>query len=97
IALEILKRSTNLGYAELVAFGVIAGVFGGLLTLLVRAARDYLRYLAFAVPVFSLLFLAASPVSPVVFGGRVAAVASVHISSPRRVVVIVMDEFPEMS
>ena len=59
--------------------------------------RLWLRYLALATPVFVLLFLGFSPVTDAVFTGGPKSAADVQMKNDVRVVMVVMDEFPESS
>ena len=96
IAVELVKKATQLGPNPLLLIGAIAGIGGAALVLRVDAVRQFLRILAIAPVVFGLLFLVASPVSDVVFASQAKA-ATVGFSKPKRVVFILFDEFPEMS
>ncbi len=58
--------------------------------------RLLLRYLAFAAPAFLLLFLFASPVADLVSSNGVET-AEVDVGNPVPVVVLALDEFPEIS
>ena len=60
-------------------------------------AREWLRYLAFATPVFVVLFLGFSPVSEAVFSEGPTSAADVTIRNDARVVMVVLDELPEVS
>ena len=97
LAVEALKRITDLSGRPLVLLSMLLGVLGGLLVLRLNVARMFLRYLAFAPVVFAVLFLVASPVTAVVFENDSAAASSVRVGKPNRVVMIVMDELPTMS
>ncbi len=93
IAVELLKRVTGAGVTVLLVAGAICGVVGGVLMLRLAIVRTFLRYLSVAPPVFGLLFVFSSAVTPVIFVSDPSAVhATVH--HPKRVVMIVMDEFP---
>ncbi len=94
IAIEVLKKQTSMPTLRILTLAVPAGLIGGFLVLRVEIARLFLRYLAFAPVVFAGLFLFASPVTAVVFDHGTAPASNVHIGSPKRVVMIVMDEFP---
>jgi hypothetical protein len=95
-ALEVIKKATELGPVVLVLIGIAAGIAGMFLVWQFDVMRQFLRILAIAPIVFGLLFVAASPVTDVVFGGSEAA-AKVGFSNPKRVVLVVFDELPEMS
>lgn len=96
LAVELLKRITGAGPTVLVAAGVVLGVAGGLLMLRVAPIRTFLRYLAVAPPVFAVIFVFASQVTPVIFVSDPPA-ADVRAEKPGRVVMIVMDELPTAS
>jgi hypothetical protein len=97
IVMEAAKKATSLGVAPLIVLAVIGGVVGGAAILRSSIVRQFVRYLAFAVPIFALLFLGASPVTDVVFSSHPASAANVGFKTPHRVVLVVMDEFPDMS
>jgi Sulfatase len=59
-------------------------------------ARLILRYLALAAPAFLLLFLFASPVADLVISDSVES-ADVEVGNPVPVVLLALDEFPEVS
>jgi len=94
---EILKRTTDLRPQRLVHLGVLAGLLGALAFLRLDWMRLWLRFLAIAPALFALIFLFASPASAVVFGGTVKPKSGVVVHHPKRVVMVVFDEFPEMS
>jgi hypothetical protein len=95
-ALEVIKKATELGPVALVVLGIAAGIAGVLLVFRFDVTRQFLRILAIAPVIFGLMFVAASPITDVVFGGSEAA-ARVGFSNPKRVVFVVLDELPEMS
>ncbi len=96
IAVETLKRVTSLGPAVLLAVGAVLGLVGGILMLRLAIVRTFLRYLSVAPPVFGVLFVFSSAVTPVIFVSDPSAV-HVKVAHPKRVVMIVMDEFPTAS
>lgn len=96
IAVELLKRATGLGVAVLLVAGAVLGVLGGIAMLRLAVVRTFLRYLSVAPPVFGALFVFSSAVTPVIFVSDPSA-AAVTIPRPKRVVMIVMDEFPTAS
>jgi sulfatase-like protein len=97
IALEVVKKQTSLGPTALLVIAAVLGVIGGVLVFAARPVRQFLRYLAIAPLIFALLFLGASPVTDVVFSSHPASAATVGISTPKRIVLVVFDEFPEES
>ena len=94
---EILKHTTDLAPNRLVHLGVLGGLLGALAFLRLEWVRLWLRFLAIAPAFFAALFLFSSPASAVVFGGKVAAKSGVDVKNPKRVIMIVFDEFPEES
>ncbi len=94
---EILKHTTDLAPNRLVHLGVLGGLLGALAFLRLEWVRLWLRFLAIAPALFAALFLFSSPASAVVFGGKVAAKSGVDVKNPKRVIMIVFDEFPEES
>jgi Sulfatase len=80
----------------LLAAGTVVGVLGGLAMLRLAIVRTFLRYLSVAPPVFGALFVFSSAVTPVIFVSDPSA-AHVKVARPKRVVMIVMDEFPTAS
>jgi Sulfatase len=94
IAIEVLKKQTALPTYQLLAVAAPIGLIAGLLVFRVEVARMFLRYLAFAPFIFAVLFLFSSPVTSVVFDSGTAPAKNLHIGKPKRVVMIVMDEFP---
>jgi hypothetical protein len=97
IGLQVLKKQTDLGSAWLVAGGIVAGVAGALLVARFALVRTWLRFLAVAPVVFAALFLLSAPVQTAVFDPSPAAAQGVEVGNPKRVVMIVMDEFPTES
>jgi hypothetical protein len=95
-ALEVIKKATSLGPVVLVVIAVVAGVAGVFLIVRFDVTRQFLRILAIAPVIFGMLFLAASPITDVVFGGSEGP-AKVGFTHPKRVVFVLFDEFPEMS
>jgi hypothetical protein len=96
IAVELLKQVTGLGPGVLVALAAVLGALGGLAMLRYAVIRTFLRYLAVAPPILAVLFVFSSQVTPVIFVSDPSAV-EVKIDRPKRVVMIVMDEFPTSS
>jgi hypothetical protein len=97
IAVEVVKKATSLGPTVLVVISAVIGVGAAVALLRLEPVRQFVRYIAFAVPIFALLFLGASPATDVVFASHPASTANVGFTTPHRVVLVVMDEFPEMS
>ena len=94
---EVLKRTTDLAPVRLVHLGWIAGLLAALAFLRLEWMRVWLRFLAIAPALFAAMFLFGSPASAVVFGGEAKAKSGVVLKTPKRVVMVVFDEFPEMS
>ena len=94
LAVEALKKQTDLAPRPLIAVAVVIGIAGGVLILRFDVVRLWLRYLAIAPAIFIVIFLFASPVTSVVFENGDAPSAHVHVGKPNRIVMIVMDEFP---
>ncbi len=94
---EVVKQASGLTAEKLIAIGVIGAAGAVWLVIKVEAIRTFLRFLAFAPLVFALLFLFASPVTSAVISSAPASATSVKITNPKRVVMIVMDEFPLQS
>ena len=59
--------------------------------------REWLRWLAVLPAIVLVLFLVTSPVSDLVRGGSEPTLAAVTVKSHRNVVVLLLDEFPELS
>jgi hypothetical protein len=93
---ELLKRVTGLDPAPLLVAGAICGLVGGVLMLEAAVARTFLRFLAIAPPVFVVIFVFSSQVTPVIFASDPDP-ADVTVPEPKRVVMIVMDEMPTAS
>ena len=96
VAVELLKRATGAGVGVLLAAGAVCGVIAGVAMFRFAIVRTFLRYLSVAPPVFGVLFVFSSAVTPVIFVSDPTA-AKVDIARPKRVVMIVMDEFPTAS
>jgi hypothetical protein len=94
IGVQVLKKQTELGEGWLVAGGIVAGVAVALLVARFAVMRTWLRFLAVAPVIFAVLFLLSSSVRTVVFEPSPAAAQGVEIGNPKRVVMLVMDEFP---
>jgi hypothetical protein len=88
-----LKKQTALGPVVLVLAAVAAAAIGAWLIWRFAAASLFLRYLAIAPVLFAVLFLTQSSVGAAVFDPEPAA-AHVTIERPKRVVLVVLDEFP---
>ncbi len=94
LAEEVAKHSTDLGRTALIVIGLVAGLAAAALVARVANARVFLRYLAFAPVVFGILFLFSSQATKVVFARAPASDRKIVIHHPKRVVMIVLDEFP---
>jgi uncharacterized membrane protein YeaQ/YmgE (transglycosylase-associated protein family) len=94
LAEQAIKRATELGPGALIALGVGAAVVALVLVIRFGVIRQFLRYLAVAPVIFVAIFLFSSPASAVVTGSEPSSLAGVKIGNPKRVVMIVMDEFP---
>jgi hypothetical protein len=94
LAVEALKKQTDLAPIPLIAAAVVVGIAAGALILRFDVVRLWLRYLAIAPAIFVVIFLFASPVTAVVFENGDAPSANVHIGKPNRIVMIVLDELP---
>jgi hypothetical protein len=88
-----LKKQTALGPVILVALALVAAVVVAALVWRFAAARLFLRYLAIAPVLFAVLFLTSGSVTAAVFDSEPPA-ADIAIERPKRVVFVVMDEFP---
>jgi hypothetical protein len=88
-----LKKQTALGPVVLVVLAVAAAAAGAWLLWRFAAASLFLRYLAIAPVLFAVLFLTSGSVGAAVFDPEPPA-AHVAIERPKRVVFVVMDEFP---
>ncbi len=97
IGVEVLKKQSNLASAWLIVGGILAGGLGAYLAMQFAVVRMWLRYLAIAPVVFAVLFLLSEPVATAVFEPNPTAVEGVTIRNPKRVVMVVMDEFPTES
>lgn len=95
-AVELLKQQTELSPTALIWIGVLFGIGAGVFIVPRRLVKQFLRYLAFAPPVYLVLFLVASPVTDVAFGGD-GSVSSASVRSPKRIVFLQLDEFPVSS
>lgn len=80
-----------------VALVVVAAVGATVLVARTAAARQFLRYLAFAPLLFVVLFLGFSPVSSLVFGSDPEAAGSLDADELPPIVMIVLDELPMTS
>jgi uncharacterized membrane protein YeaQ/YmgE (transglycosylase-associated protein family) len=91
---EVVKHATSLEPLPLVIIGIVGALVAALLVLRVEASRTFLRFLALAPVAFVVLFLFASPATSAVMSDGPGKAADVEIHRPKRVVMIVMDEFP---
>ncbi|HEY1738416.1 MAG TPA: sulfatase-like hydrolase/transferase, partial [Acidimicrobiia bacterium] len=91
---ETLKEATKLGPVTLEVLAALLAI--GVVVLVVRVVgvRRWLRVLAVAPFVFVAVFVAFSPVSSILFGSTPKGLAGAAITKPKRVVMVVMDEFP---
>ncbi len=96
IVLEVAHRTTSLTTSRLYALAALGSLISGLIIWRVALVRQFLRFLAVAPVFFAGMFLFASPVTDVVVTAP-RMTAALSSSTPHRVVVVVMDEFPEMS
>ena len=96
IALEVTRRATD-STAAAIALAVAVGVGSATAYARARPVRSFATALSAAVPVFAALFLLDSPTSHLVLmrASGVQPATDVHANAP--VVMIVFDEFPEMS
>jgi Sulfatase len=97
VALESVKKATSLSSSRLIIMAVAAGVVAAALVSFVTLVREFLRVLAVAPLVFAFLFVAASPATRVVFDTKTSAATGAVAVHPHRVVVVVVDAFPEES
>jgi hypothetical protein len=97
LAVEVVARNSDASRHTAVAVAVLAALVAAFVIARFDLVRQWLRVLALATPAFALLFLAFSPVTDAVFAGGVTSAANVRIRNDARVVMVVMDEFPEMS
>src|SRR3954469_4034062 len=88
-----LKKQTALGPLILVGVALVAAAIVAALVWRFAAARLFLRYLAIAPVLFAGLFLTSGSVNAAVFDSEPPA-AHLTIERPKRVVFVVMDEFP---
>jgi hypothetical protein len=96
IVANFVKVATPLPAAVYLVVAAGAAVLAARLVLRVVVVRQWLRFLAVAPLIFAMLFVTASPAS-VLLGDGAAHPVSVTITRPARVVMIVLDEFPEVS
>jgi hypothetical protein len=97
LAMEVVKKQTSLGSAAIIRIAILCGVIGAALVLLFAIVRQFLHYLSIAPVIFAALFLFASPATEVVFTSSQAAATDVGVDNPKRIVMVVLDELPEMS
>ena len=96
IAIQLVKRAGDHSSALVIALAAAAGIVVALLYLRVPPARSFLTILSPSPIVFLALFLLTSPIEKLVMPEDVnAAVTDVSARTP--VVMIVFDEFPEVS
>ncbi len=91
---ETTKQGSSLRGVWLALFGVVAGVVAVVLVVRSVSVRRWMRVLAVAPIIFVVTFLAFTPVSSIVFGSQPKGLAGAAVTKPKRVVMIVMDEFP---
>lgn len=94
ISLVLIGQLTELSTGISIAIALPLAIGGAYLVFRFDVLRMFLRYLAFAPILFTILFLMNDQVSPLVFTSAPAANAAVTVGRPDRVVMIVMDEFP---
>ncbi len=92
IAVEVLKKQTDLSSVLLVVLAIPLAVGGGWLVLQFEVVRLWLRYLSIAPVIFAIVFLFFSPVTTAVFDADPGS-ANVKVGKPDRVVEVVFDEF----
>jgi Sulfatase len=92
----VLKKQTTFESALLIVGGVAAAGVAGWLVWRFEATRLFLRYIAIAPVIFAVLFLTSSAVRSAVFEPD-PGVAHVTVTRPHRVVMVILDEFPEVS
>src|SRR5437870_5163475 len=95
IAGNYVKVSTHSGAGPRIAVGLIVAIAVGFYIARSSVPQQWLRFLAVAPLVFSILFVTASPASILLFEHVKAA--TVTVAHPARIVLIVLDEFPEAS
>jgi hypothetical protein len=96
IAVEVLKKATELGPWALVILASPVAALGGWLLLRFSVVGLWLRYLAVAPLLFAIVFVFFSPVTDVVFGEDPSS-ADAAVGQPDRIVMIVLDELPTAS
>jgi hypothetical protein len=96
VVANFVKVATPLPAGVYLVLAAGAAVIATRLVRRVLVVRQWLRVLAVAPLIFATLFVTASPAS-VLLGDGAAHPASVTIRRPARVVMIVLDEFPEVS
>lgn len=95
IVFEAVGSKTAFTFGELLGIAVIVGLFFAAIVLKFTVAKTFIRVLAFASPVFGVLFLLSAPIQSILPSASNSA--SVEIGKPNRVVMIVMDELPTKS
>jgi len=96
-ALEVVWRQTDLGSAFRITIAIVCALAAVALLLRFSVAGMFLRYLAFAPVVFTVMFVFSAQVSPLVISGSPDASVGGKVDKPSRVVMIVLDEFPTES
>jgi hypothetical protein len=91
---ETLKQATKLGPVALEVLATALGVVVVVLVLRSIGVRRWLRVLAVAPIAFVVVFVGFSPVTSLLFGSTAEGNAGAAITKPKRVVMIVFDEFP---
>jgi Sulfatase len=95
--LQIAKSIVAPGPNVLVAIAFAAGMAAVFAFVRSERARQIARYLPIATVFYLVLFLAFSPASNAIFGGEGDVSAAAGIDNPKRVVMVVFDEFPLVS
>jgi hypothetical protein len=94
---EVFTRGSDLSSGLVLALAFGFGLGGAALVAFVDVARMFLRFLAIAPVVFTVLFVTSGQISPLVISTSVDAPPSPPIRNPKRVVMIVFDELPTQS
>jgi hypothetical protein len=103
LAVEVLKKAVPLRGATLAGLSMVAGAGGAVVYARSSAVRQWIRYLAPAPLVFTLLFVALSPAATLVLPHRPHQASAPSTVSPAPskgqppVVMVFLDEFPLMS
>ncbi len=96
LLMQLLKHNTTMAPWVFFCVAMPIAVVGALLAARLESLRSGMRFLAFAQILFVVLALGFSPLTNVVFSGDVSAIRTT-IERPRRVVMLVLDEFPTAS